>query len=289
MRIALDPAMLATDRPESVISAVAEAGYRYVEFSNRDDVIGAFGPVRASRPELEALRLAARTAGVEFISVAVIQAWSDPDEEIRSRAVAWWREGIRAAVELGCGRINTELSGDPARPEASAISFRRSLDELMPTLEREDIELVVEPHPHDFVETLVGAIELIESVGSSRLRYLHCIPHTFYLGGTAASQVEYARDRFDHLHVADTFRPVRTIVNPTDSRVRVHQHFDIGRGELDWQEISAALQAIGFDGVCTVQVFGWEERATESFRENREAVERLFNVSAARPGRSASQ
>jgi myo-inositol catabolism protein IolH len=276
VRVALDPAMLKAEPPESVMATVAEAGYECAELSNRDDLIPAFGPVRASRDDFARVRRAVRAAGVDLVSVAVIQAWSSPDEDVRSRAVAWWREGIEAVVELGCPRINTELSGDPDRPVACGVAFRRSIEELTPLLEHEGIEVVAEPHPYDFVETTVAGVDLIRSVGSDLIRYLHCVPHTFHLGGTVTSQVEYARGSFDHVHVADTFRPGRTIVNPPGARVRIHEHFDIGQGELDWAEVSAALLAVGFDGVLTVQVFGWEERAAQSFRQNREAVERLF-------------
>lgn len=88
--------------------------------------------------------------------------------------------------------------------------------------------VVAEPHPYDFVETSVAGVDLIRSIGSDLVRYLHCVPHTFHLGGTVTSQVEYARGSFDHVHVADTFRPERMIVNPPGARVRRHEHFDIG-------------------------------------------------------------
>jgi myo-inositol catabolism protein IolH len=276
MRIALDPAMLNTRPIEEVPRSVSEAGYGHLELSNRDDFIPAFGGVRASRQDLARLRRAATKAGVEIGSVAVIQAWSSPDEDVRSQAVAWWRDGIAAVAELGCQRINTEMSGDPGRPAECAAAFRRSVDELLPLLEREGFEVAAEPHPYDFVETAIAGVDLIRSIGSSRIQYLHCVPHTFHLGGTIASQIEYARGSFDHVHVADTFRPERIIVNPPGSGVRVHQHFDIGQGELDWEEVARALRAVGFDGLLTVQVFCWDERAAQSFRHNHEAVERLF-------------
>jgi myo-inositol catabolism protein IolH len=278
VKLALDTAMLKAEPTEAAMATVAAAGYRYAELSCRDDFIPSFGRVRASREDLARVRRAARDAGIGLASVAVIQSWSSPDEDVRSRAVAWWRDGIEAVAELGCRRINTELSGNPDHPAECAVAFRRSIEELLPLLEREDIEVVAEPHPYDFVETTVAGVDLLRSVGSELVRYLHCVPHTFYLGGTVASQVEYARGSLDHVHIADTFRPGRTIVNPQGARVRIHEHFDIGQGEIDWSEVSGALRSVGFDGVLTVQVFRWEERAAQSFRQNREAAERLFGL-----------
>ncbi|MFI6180089.1 sugar phosphate isomerase/epimerase family protein [Nonomuraea sp. NPDC051191] len=278
MKIALDPAMLQGKPVEHAARATAEAGYRYLEMGNRDDFIPAFGPMHASPAELRGFRDAADGSGVEIASVAVIQAWSSPDEDVRKQAVAWWRDGIAAAVELGCRRVNTELSGRPDQPDACREAFLRSIDDLLPVLEREDVELVVEPHPWDFIETTAGAVDLIKEIDSPRLRYLHCVPHAYHLQGGVTEQVEYARGWFDHVHVADTFRPGRTIVNPPGVSCRIHQHFDLGRGEIDWAEVRTALEAVGFDGILTVQVFGWEDQAEKSFRTNREAVDHLFGL-----------
>lgn len=277
IRIALDPAMLKALPVEASFRSAANAGYRFVELGNRDDVIGAFGAVAASSRDLTRIRRAAGGSGVDIASVAVIQAWSSPDDDIRAQAVAWWRDGIAAAHELGCDRINTELSGDPARPAESRAALLRSIDELVPDLERAGVEVVAEPHPGDFIETTAEAIDLVQALGNAPIRYLHCLPHAFYLGGSEAEQIERARGWFDHIHVADTYRPGRTIVNPARPADRIHQHSDIGVGELDWTAIRGALRSVAFDGLATIQVFGWEDRAERSFRKNRAALASLID------------
>ena len=284
MKVALDPAMLKARPVDAVLRSTAEAGYAYIELGNRDDIIPAFDAVRASPAEFARIRRASSGAGVEIVSVAVIQAWSSPDESLRTRAVSWWQDGIAAAVALGCAHINTELSGDPNRPDECRAAFLRSIETLLPVLDREGVELAIEPHPWDFVETTTDAVDLVRTIGSPSVRYLHCVPHNYYLGGGAADQIEYARGWFHHTHVADTYRPERTIVNPTGLRSRIHQHFDIGRGEIDWAETSGALRSVGFDGILTVQVFGWDEQADDSFRFNRTAVDRLFGEAEQRCG-----
>ena len=276
MKVALDPAML-NDRPIGVaLRAAADAGYAHLELGNRDDLIGAFKAVSAAPETLAHVRGAAAESGLQIVSVAVIQAWSSPDEQVRTRAVSWWRDGIEAAAVLGCNRINTELSGDPNRPMECRAAFLRSIEALLPVLERESIDVVVEPHPGDFLETTVEAVDLVRAIGSDRVRYLHCVPHTYYLGGTVTDQIGYARGWFDHVHIADTYRPRRTITNPPGLATRIHQHFDVGRGEIDWVEVAGALHSVRFDGILTVQVYGWEDRAEESFGLNRASVERLF-------------
>jgi myo-inositol catabolism protein IolH len=57
---------------------------------------------------------------------------------------------------------------------------------------------------------------------------------------------------------------LRYITNPPGNTTRVHQHMEIGRGDVDVDEAFAALAANGFDGVLTTCVFGWDDQARES-------------------------
>jgi myo-inositol catabolism protein IolH len=66
---------------------------------------------------------------------------------------------------------------------------------------------------------------------------------------------------------------LRYIVNPPGSSARIHQHPDIGQGEVTWDEFFATLRRLGFDGIATACVFAWEERAAESSRVMREQIE----------------
>ena len=52
----------------------------------------------------------------------------------------------------------------------------------------------------------------------------------------------------------------------------IHQHMDIGNGEVDWDVFFSSLAAVGFDGIVTACVFGWEERADASGRFMRERI-----------------
>jgi myo-inositol catabolism protein IolH len=58
--------------------------------------------------------------------------------------------------------------------------------------------------------------------------------------------------------------------------VRVHQHLDIGQGEVDFDELFACLAAAGFNGTVTTCVFAWEERARESSTFMRDKITELM-------------
>jgi myo-inositol catabolism protein IolH len=87
----------------------------------------------------------------------------------------------------------------------------------------------------------------------------------------------YAGPLLTHLHIADSFdhrasSGLRYIVNPPGSPARVHQHLDIGQGDVDWDVFFRSLAEVGFDGIAAVCVFAWEERARESSVFNLEQI-----------------
>ncbi len=273
MKLAVDPTMIRHLPVQEVLRAVGEIGYEYVELSPRLDVLP---PSRGRRVSLEAtarIAAASRETGVGVASMFVVYPWASPEEGQRAAAVRYLEQACEVAVELGCERLNTELTGDPRRPLESEAAFWRSVEDVVPVLERHGLTLAVEPHPYDFIEDGDQAADLIRGVRSDRLRYLYCAPHTFTMGGEMSAMIEYSADVLAHVHVADTFRPGRTIVNPPGDW-RIHQHLDVGQGEVDWPAFFAALHTVGFDDVMTVTVFAWEDRALDSFRSNLESVRR---------------
>ena len=80
-----------------------------------------------------------------------------------------------------------------------------------------------------------------------------------------------------HLHIADCFNHRanvgnRYIINPPGVDARVHQHNEIGNGDVAWDEFFSTLRDVNFDGLATVCVFGWEEHADDIHRRMLERV-----------------
>ena len=76
--------------------------------------------------------------------------------------------------------------------ESCEAAFWESMDELVPIFEREAINLHIEPHPEDFVETIQPAVDMIRSINSKNVRFLYCAPHTFHFGDDMAKMIEEA-------------------------------------------------------------------------------------------------
>ncbi|MBI3144050.1 MAG: sugar phosphate isomerase/epimerase, partial [Pseudogulbenkiania sp.] len=125
--------------------------------------------------------------------------------------------------------------------------------------------------------------DIVKNIGSPALKLSYIAPHTFYYGDDLAALIREAAPVLAHVRVADTFNhkassQLRYIVNPPGStQIRVHQHLDIGQGEIDWDVFFGTLAEVGFDGVLSSCVFAWEERAEESSRFMRGEIQRYLD------------
>jgi myo-inositol catabolism protein IolH len=281
VRIALDPYMIRHIPLGDLPAVVRDLGYDAIELSPRDDFIPFFRHPRIGSSGIRAFREALSAAGVEVVSVLPLFRWSGPDEAERQAAVRYWKRAIAVSVELGCARMNSEFNGRPEAAGASEAQFWRSMEELLPLFEREGVDLALEAHPDDFIEDGNAAVDLIRGIDSPRVSYLYCAPHTFHLGGDIGGMLRYAGRLITQVHLGDTLdhrasSGLRYIVNPPGSPVRVHQHLDIGQGEVDFEALFRGLREVGFDGILTTCVFAWEERAHDSARVNRLAIDGLL-------------
>jgi myo-inositol catabolism protein IolH len=287
MKIALDPYMFRSTPLLELPALVAELGYEYIELSPREDFTPFFLHPRADDATVRAFKKALDGAGVKIASHLPLYRWSGPDEDERQAAVRYWKRAIQLTVDLDCHVMNSEFNG---RPEAASLSegqFWKSMEELLPVFEREGVELRLEPHPDDFVEDGLVAIDMIRGINSPLVSFLYCAPHTFHMGAHTGDQMveimEYAGPLMTQLHLADSFdhtasSGLRYITNPPGNPIRVHQHLDIGQGEVKWDLFFETLGRLGFGesdhNIMTSCVFAWEDRARESSLFMRETIDK---------------
>jgi myo-inositol catabolism protein IolH len=296
MKIALDPHMLRHLSLTELPRLVAEMGYEYIELSPRPDFLAWWVQPRAYPERIKEFKKALKDHGVKLASLLPMYRWASPHEDERKAAVAYWKKAIEIAVEMDCEVMNSEFGRGPSperghaanccngqfSAESSEAQWWRSMEELVPIFEKEGINLHIEPHPEDWVETLHPAVDMIRMINSKRVKFLYCAPHTFYFGDNMAQMIRDCAPVLAHVHVADTLNHkassgLRYIVNPPGAKVTVHQHLDIGQGEVDWDVFFSTLAEIKFDGIMTACVFAWEDRAEESSRFMREEIQRYVD------------
>ena len=130
-----------------LVHQVADWGYKYIEQSPHPRIKPFYKHPLFSKECEEEYRKALKETGVEISSFICVYRWSGPTEEQRKMAVANWKRIIQIAVDMGVPVINTELSGDPNQAEICNGMWFRSMEELLPIIEREGLRVEIQSHP----------------------------------------------------------------------------------------------------------------------------------------------
>ncbi|GAB3619734.1 sugar phosphate isomerase/epimerase [Glutamicibacter endophyticus] len=297
MKYALDPTPFhSTHSVLEFPRLAAELGFEYLQLTPHPDVIPFFTHPKADDELVAKLKAECAATGVQIASILPVLRWSSPDENLREAAVRYWKRAIQIAVDLGVNQMNTEFSGRPEQPEESEAAFYRSMEELVPLIEREGINVAIDPHPDDFVEEGLAAWRVIRGVNSPNLSFVYVAAHTFHMKDEPLAIMDTVGDRLRVVHVADTMNHhashgLRYITNPPGNPVRVHQHLKIGDGDVNWDEFFGGLVSNGFtereETVMVTSVFAENERAHEVSRYQLEAMR--SRVAAAQAAHSVAR
>ena len=288
VRIALDPTPYNDTVPLlDFPDLVARLGYSCLQLTPNPDFGRHFHYPKLDDAMIAGLRKRAADAGVEITSILPVQRFSWPEEPQREAAVRNMRRYIEIAAELGVPIVNTEFSGRPEREEDSEAAFYRSMEELIPVLEREGIVLNIDPHPDDFVEDGLEAWRIIRALNTPQVGFVYVAAHTFHLGDRADTLLPEIGGRLGAVYAADSFdhtrsQGLRYITNPPGNAVRVHQHLSIGDGDVDWEGLFGTLRSTGYldreDALIVSNVFAENERADEVSRAQLARLRELAGV-----------
>ena len=285
VKIALDPTPFHSTHSLLEFPALAaDLGYKYLQMTPHPDLIPFFNHPKGDDELVKQLKKAVKDAGIEIASTLPVLRWSGPDEDAREAAVRYWKRVIRITAELGVETIGTEFNGRPERAEESERAFYRSMEELVPIIEKEGIKVFIDPHPDDFVENGLAAWRVIRGINSKNFGLVYVASHTFHMGNQPAQILEAAKGRVGIVHMSDTMdhtasHGLRYITNPPGNAVRVHQHLRIGAGDVNFDEMFQGLKVNGFldnpNSIMCSSVFAENENAREMSIYQREAIEAL--------------
>jgi myo-inositol catabolism protein IolH len=285
VKIALDPTPFHHSHSLLEFPAVAaELGYEYLQMTPHADFIPFFNHARADDDLVQKVKKACKAAGVQIASTLPVLRISSPDPDARDAAVRNFKRVIEITSELGVDVIGTEFSGRPEKAEESERAFYRSMEELVPIIEKAGIKLFIDPHPDDFVENGMAAWRVIRGVNSKNLGMVYVASHTFHMGNQPLEILEAAKGRVGIVHMSDTMDHTRShglryITNPPGNAVRVHQHLRVGDGDVNFDEMFQGLKVNGFldnpDSVLCSSVFAENETNRETAIYQLEAIKDL--------------
>jgi myo-inositol catabolism protein IolH len=284
VKIALDPTPFHSTHSLLEFPALAaDLGYKYLQMTPHADLIPFFNHPKADDDLVKKMKKAVKDAGIEIASTLPVLRWSGPDEDAREAAVRYWKRVIRITAELGVDTIGTEFNGRPERAEESERAFYRSMEELVPIIEKEGIKVFIDPHPDDFVENGLAAWRVIRGINSKNFGMVYVASHTFHMGNQPLEIMNTVGSRIGIVHVSDTMdhtasHGLRYITNPPGNSVRVHQHLKMGDGDVNWDEFFGGLKSIGFldnpNSIMCSSVFAENENARDVAIFQREEMEK---------------
>ncbi|MCT3003395.1 sugar phosphate isomerase/epimerase family protein [Propionibacterium freudenreichii] len=285
--IALDPNMYyASMSTAQTLFKAAELGFDYVEISPNTEFHFWHRYPKADDDFVAGLNKAQKDSGVTVRTLNPVFNWSSTDEQERAAQVRNWRRLLELADQINVREIVSEFSGNPNTPVRCEEQWYKSIFELAPDFEKYGITLSMEAHPYDFVERHDDAYSIVRGTNLDWIGYEFCCPHTFHLDdgvGDVERMITSCAPKLREVHVADTLNHRandgnRYIINPPGVDARVHQHSEIGKGEVPFDKVFETLRAVGFDGVLSLCVFGFHEQADEINRRMLERVRSEFGA-----------
>jgi sugar phosphate isomerase/epimerase len=165
--------------------------------------------------------------------------------EVRAYTVARYRDALALGGELGVrgvvavpGRVSA-LAGPPAVDTERWLE--ESIGELLVAAEQADASLFLELHPQSPIPTVESLDRFVVRFDDSRLRVAYDVANAEFVREDHGEALRRLARRLGQVHLSDA----------TASR---WAHDRVGRGSVDFPAVLRALDEVGFDGACILEV-----------------------------------
>lgn len=184
------------------------------------------------------------------------------DREPPAQRAANQEAAVRVAGWMGAQIlvINAERSTDQERQWAEHVAHLKRLCVLA---EGAGVTLAIEPEPLLVVGSSQDALDLIEAVGSPRLKVNLDVGHAQITDPDLAETVRLLGSQIVHLHLEDI-------------RDRVHKHLPFGHGDINFGALRGALAEVDYRGPYVVDLFGQDVEPSQVAADALAALRRLF-------------
>jgi hydroxypyruvate isomerase len=229
--------MYFTDKPfEERFRLASEAGFDYIEFWSWTD---------KDIPEIKEL---CQRHDLGIASFSGDQNLSLIDETQRADYLRFAERSLEVAGFLGCENLVIHSNGlgdggvvlnpyDHVSRLQKIEAMAETLKGLAPRAERAGVTLLLEAlntrvdHPGNFLSSTAQAAEIVDSIGSRRIKILYDVYHMQIMEGNILSTLRKYMDRIGYIHIAD-----------------VPGRHEPGTGEINFPNVMTALRGLGYGG-----------------------------------------
>ena len=249
------------------VDAIADAGYAGVEIMA--DVPHAH-PATFGPPQRAALHRQLADRGLRVSNVNAFThfadgdtyhpTWIEDDAARRQLRIDHTIRSVELAAEFAAATVSVQPGGPLigtglSRGEAER-RFADGLRQVLPTAKQLGVTIAVEPEPGLMIQTAAEyAAFVAEHFADEPAVRMNCdVGHLFCVGDSPEAVIRRQAGQVAHVHLEDI------------GKNRVHQHLLPGRGVIDFAAIFAALEAVGYAGWTTVELYPFEATAAETAR-----------------------
>ncbi|CAN5900403.1 sugar phosphate isomerase/epimerase [soil metagenome] len=239
-------------RLDDALRIIAELGYRAVALTPDANHLP---PDRTSSAELRAMRRLLDELGLVVVVETGARYVLDPrrkqrptlleaDAAERARRFDFLVRCAEISVELG-GETVSLWSGIPALAIRREDAWEHLVDgvvRLCARLAPMGVQVAFEPEPGMLVETLAEWERLRDAASAPNFGLALDVGHVPCTESITAGDA------------IRRYGPSLRTVHLDDSRGGVHEHLQIGDGELDWADVMLALREVGFAGIASVEL-----------------------------------
>jgi sugar phosphate isomerase/epimerase len=239
---------------EEVASELARLGFDCLELCLEPPDVR---PEHLDETRCHDLRHTFERLGIGLASVSYHADREPPEQRLVNQERAVW-----AARWLGADIlvINPERAVDQERQWEEHIVH---LQELCRLADRADVTLAMEPEPLLVVGSSQDMVDMMQAVGSPRLKVNLDIGHAQVTDDDPAESIRQLGSAIAHLHLEDI-------------RDRVHRHLPFGEGNIDFAAIRRGLDDIGYAGPYVADLFRRGEEPSDVAASALEGLRRLF-------------
>lgn len=240
---------------------IAATGYQGIEIMA--DVPHAY-PLHLSDGDVAEIRGALRDTQLEVANINAFMhhadgdtyhpSWIEKDPLLRQKRVDYTLRCLDLAAALGAKTISTEPGGplqDMTEQQGMDL-FLEGLAKVADKARQSGVKILIEPEPHLLIENSHQFLNLMPQLDPQAFGLNFDIGHFYCVGEDPAELVGKLKDYTPHFHLEDI------------AASREHYHLMPGQGAIDLPGVLNSIEAIGFEGFVTVELYTYEDRPAEA-------------------------
>ncbi len=242
---------------EEAAARIAALGYEGLELMA--DVPHAWpaglleGPKRAIRAAMDRNSLAFSNVNAFMMNAIndhrhpyLHPSFIEADEGYRRVRIDHTKRALDLCKELGAPHITTEPGGPLPKGQSRQSAIDLFVEGLKPLAEHAHklgVLLLIEPEPFLLVETTDQYLEVAERLNAPSIGLNFDVGHAYCVSEDIPRAIAKLAPHIRHYHLEDI------------AASRVHHHLVPGQGAIDFAEVVKAIQATGYDGWLTVELY----------------------------------